>query len=910
MGNIIKDMELFNMTTEGVVGGNSFYIWTEGRENCLKLEDFIHKLGYWYRNNDKIKEYGYLLPKHTQITEVTFYEFNKTDQTFTASGSLVEKTGLKLIYPDDKNHIERLLKHTPSYTPRKIDCTLESKSNYMYDRCVFVANDVLENTEIQEELFKLGYRWSVTGKNVLMFNTYPQYIFISSIYGSDKHLTHMSFGENQMYRNIEEYISLKNKENGQNICRAVFGHKDVSKLDSILRYGMVEPSYKPKRTTRTLESLNESFVFCSTNEDVKRRISVKLPYGIGDIVYFNREAVDLQTKAFARIGLQVSMSELEWIRKHIMEKLVINEIAFELDDHVLFLSVSVENGTSGSIYVSPYTLEKPRPSYRPRRTERTLEGVDGRYYNLIQKELTPHKYRFKTEEEFKKEFKKEDNYYRSGYSEQRWRGFFNFNEEGQMDYLLGRDFPYGTDDMSDSFDIVYPGCHDSSHWFIDMNMLTPNMVSPSYKPKRTERTLESVNPNFHTASRPFQIECGVKMLPKVEEYLLKNTDVRWSSNGKNVFLNYRKDLWEHLKMVYFIIRENGIMTWGAVPYFNGTRILKIYNDNEFKTVFNIAPSYKPKRIERTLESLDLKEYGKEVSILIQSESHNEMIQKELFSRGYAWGGEKIVRKLIPGNILTYYPKEKEIVWIDDKEGYDKFIKQGWRTNPIIIDSIKLFIPSYQPRKVERTLENFQNKWKHKYLTIKSENEDESVRIQNFLFDLGLQWSHGKRVLLENRYPCYYVLFLDDRNSQLTHTNDMNFFNRYVSDSQMDPHLYSIRDLSTLRMILKDGMVAPSYHPKRTDRTLEGLEQPKYRLKTQEEFEKEFGPDWRESVDLYWTMGMDSYFGMEVTNRVKKDNDPDSRVAFCMGGYNFSWEMITEIKPIVPSYRPRKTDRSI
>lgn len=90
----------------------------------------------------------------------------------------------------------------------------------------------------------------------------------------------------------------------------------------------------------------------------------------------------------------------------------------------------------------------------------------GKYYNPITKEFTKYPYRFKTEDEFIKE-----------YGSRNWRSYVIFNPHGEMDYLCGKTF--------ESFDITDENIHVLyDDWYISINMLIKNdYAKPLYKPR-------------------------------------------------------------------------------------------------------------------------------------------------------------------------------------------------------------------------------------------------------------------------------------------------------------------------------------------------------------------------------------------------------------------------------------------
>jgi len=84
------------------------------------------------------------------------------------------------------------------------------------------------------------------------------------------------------------------------------------------------------------------------------------------------------------------------------------------------------------------------------------------------------KYRFKTKEEFIKEYG------------ENWRGAVLFNGNGKMDYLIGKPYPYGIEKTGcilpikdDNLDASFQ----KGSWLIYREMLT-EIKEPNYKPRK------------------------------------------------------------------------------------------------------------------------------------------------------------------------------------------------------------------------------------------------------------------------------------------------------------------------------------------------------------------------------------------------------------------------------------------
>ena len=78
----------------------------------------------------------------------------------------------------------------------------------------------------------------------------------------------------------------------------------------------------------------------------------------------------------------------------------------------------------------------------------------------------------------------------------------------------------------------------------------------------------------------------------------------------------------------------------------------------------------------------------------------------------------------------------------------------------------------------------------------------------------------------------------------------------------------------------------------------------YRFKVESEFISEFGYDWRKIVSNTWNSNgyMDYLFGQPYPYFIKKGysylDGIDNR-------WSISWDMLTENKPLEPSYKPKE-----
>lgn len=86
----------------------------------------------------------------------------------------------------------------------------------------------------------------------------------------------------------------------------------------------------------------------------------------------------------------------------------------------------------------------------------------------------------------------------------------------------------------------------------------------------------------------------------------------------------------------------------------------------------------------------------------------------------------------------------------------------------------------------------------------------------------------------------------------------------------------------------------------------------YRFKTEEEFTRDFGENWRYQINWHTGGRMDYLIGKPYPFFVKKGTN----IGYLFNGlpmfnkWTIDWSMLTENKPKVPNYKPRKIIRYI
>jgi len=246
-----------------------------------------------------------------------------------------------------------------------------------------------------------------------------------------------------------------------------------------------------------------------------------------------------------------------------------------------------------NIYGKPIS----RFMYKPKvKNKRILESNNNIYFNPIKNEYTKYKYRFKTKDEFEKEFG--DN----------WNYVVNKQWNDDMDFMFGMDYPY----------IEYDQFKRVDRFWISMDMLIPNLNKiPTYKPKiNNKRILENIKTIYN-------YNCIVLSVKNIDEFdfILKYLEETCNINIKPVLkINYQVFEYIENDNLYLRIDEDLNLSFGPLSRleelsddynFTYEKIFDI-NDIKNKTIYNIInygknvssnDMYKPKgKNKRLLEN--------------------------------------------------------------------------------------------------------------------------------------------------------------------------------------------------------------------------------------------------------------------------------------------------------------------
>ena len=595
----------------------------------------------------------------------------------------------------------------------------ESSDDRLFDVVVFVANNQEESEYIQRNLFEAGFVWdSPFDDNIRQdLNNYPICLFAEyNIHNlSKKQINYMDSSGIISYGNIEDYIKQCIKD-GEKMCEVVFDYRKSKSVNLIFKIGKPEPSYKPRKLDRTLESLTlgedipyDQIIFSVYNDDELNYIVNYLSKNTDYKFYGTTDPIEyiklFQSKPLFRYPMYIFIvfngkeihyldnekdidSFIEFLREENDDNANINLNIFDFKD-IIYLDSIRRTG-------------KSTPSYKPKKIQRTFESSD---FSMC---------RFKTEEEFIKEYGKN------------WLSNSNihWNDEGEMDYLFGTPIKIKgkLDDYDNYTEVTRILRKEGGNvWFIYKNML--KQLEPSYKPRKIERISESNTKIF----LPISVYCETRnQCIEFEDFLHKLGYV-YINNQEYLIRdsNYRE-----ITFYDFNTRDKKFNA-ATGKKINDYEMLA-YSENLYKIKRYLLPepSYKPRKIERTLETVhnipNIPKYPPKLSpeqqrelfqvgdiVYIRPDAFNyfndiepggmgkylgkfvKITEINTFQSFYGNSGRNV------GDI--YYPDDL-LIWVKSSD-HDYVDSNTWYWSYKCLQSLKKLKPSYKPRKIDRTIES-------------------------------------------------------------------------------------------------------------------------------------------------------------------------------------------------------------
>ena len=449
-----------------------------------------------------------------------------------------------------------------------------------YGVFVIYIDNTEEGYKIQQLCFDNGISWASGSMKNYDMNDY-NYIYIV-------------MDEGRIYRSMEldkDFIQNYNWD------RKIYSIKEYNDIESILQYGLVKPNYKPKKFNKTLESVNNipwiEATFLINNEKESLLVQKKLlekgyefwnhdkeiknltNYPIYIFVDFIKNSISYSTLD----GLLVKSFQ-EYVEEFntIVKPNALNPVVFNAKE-IIYLDTIKKIGII-------------KPSYNPKKFNRLIE--DTKYWP----------YRVKTEEEMINDYGID------------WRDNINYHFDyvgwsESMDYLLGKSIEqeFDINDLIHGNTISIYDDNERRHWGITYDMLTKNIIIPNYKPKKFNRTYESMN-DFNENIKEIIVEVN----NNDEIDLLKKTlgdKVRFSINTDYnlyfpnwYFITFRDfikraNIWDvrSVKQEMLDSIEEDEETYKKILTINDMKkIIEIVNTGKL----TIAPSYKPKKFDRKI----------------------------------------------------------------------------------------------------------------------------------------------------------------------------------------------------------------------------------------------------------------------------------------------------------------------
>ena len=398
-------------------------------------------------------------------------------------------------------------------------------------------------------------------------------------------------------------------------------------------------------------------------------------------------------------------------------------------------------------------------------------------------------------------------------------------------------------------------------------ILNSGDIMPSYKPKKFDRTLESLrlpkSIQLFTNQSPWDVIIfryyTREGLNRTKEFIKQLQIFNFPMSSSSII--YPADMLMILKTVDSL-RRNTVYEVGQDYYDSGDlqkqfptvvicpTILHMDHDTEeaenlFNTfIFRSFPDYKPKRFNRSTDVNEaLSDNVSKYSIYCENRKKAVECEKLLHDWGWCWFGTDnfIIRDnpYLFDSEQTYLDFDKKTksfrgnIHRIDEAPYHELIY------PDDIDKIRnIFssVPNYEPKKFDRTLEAFKNKL-YNNAVFKATNPKENELIQNELIKFGFRWEYSDTFKVREFDISYYPVYIfaetthDRPLFQYMNCNSLSDYNgsikKYVDEciengQKICPTVFGWQNAPFIETILRNGSSAPSYKPKKFDRTLESL----------------------------------------------------------------------------------------
>lgn len=699
-------------------------------------------------------------------------------------------------------------------------------NKYKYDVITVKISNTGFSETVQNLCFDNGINWVNNSNSYFNFD---YKFFYMDICLRDKllYLNHLKFGENEPL-NISYWEKL-----GYKVDPMIYMEEDFRLISNIVRYGRDIPDYSSRKIVRTLESYDGKSVKKSLIFSVKDRSELKKILSYFHNVHEVESSNDLESLIY----------EVDNAFNVGYDYLVVS-----YERNYFFIlnleKISEEENIDRNIYtVNDLDRFNLVPSYKPRKIIRTLES-----YNMLKEGYIVEG--IELEDEFSIKLDSVDD-------SEKVQKFLFSQEYKWVYYDVGIIRPLVRGNIITCYksnkDMVWCENEENFNCYIGLGwrnnpkiytmdqynefirLILDRKLIPSYEPRIIKRTLESMDVKIDKIERPFSIKCSVDMIEKVEKFLIEKTDAWWVSSGKVIFLTHKKDLFRNLTHVYFNLDNNGSLTWSRISasFFK----IEINTESDFDKIFVTKPNYEPRRIVRTLESFNgddatKTKYFTEYNTLVFSIGGGDDID-DFKSFMYLW--EKIFEITIAENFindiiekisnsipepqyvrmsftfgsfekgyssLSYFPEYAEKHGLTYKKIFT--FKEIFNHFNTILKTCCI-VPSYEPRKIDRTLES--TMW-YPY-RFKTEQEFINEFGENWravIMRSGPDWADSMDHLFGQDFP-YEDSQLNPRDSRYPVNGRMN-----------DPYTGCDWKISW-EMLIPNKPKIPNYKPRKIDRTL-------------------------------------------------------------------------------------------
>ncbi len=402
-------------------------------------------------------------------------------------------------------------------------------------------------------------------------------------------------------------------------------------------------------------------------------------------------------------------------------------------------------------------------------------------------------------------------------------------------------------------------------WFVDDGLIKNE---PSYKPRKIDRTLESINTEY----TGYVFELNNMYDFKRIQLLLFKQDIIWVTGDNTIKSKYDDlDLEDEGDMVFpfyifidmkrknFFYRPSDDLDYNdpiltlkqnITDRLNISKI--IYSINDFNRIFKTEPSYKPRKIERFLERRNNIENAKEITILIKSNEEIISLDDAIKPLGIQIPeGLMITNYDTPTNIFIHI--ESGIVTYTILLDYQR---KNWENLELLdgvykkeftIDDLPHIIrilrekkilplsPNYNPKKIDRTLESINEsvmdsfyftKYDSLIIIIDEELNEERIDYFTDLFNkvfnsiYQLSFKHIFENFLGYEENSSYIAI---RRSGIGWNTIENLEENNINKDSTFPKYFKLSEVDTLNKInsiLNHGGIIPSYEPKKIDRSID------------------------------------------------------------------------------------------